>query len=112
MNIVRGASKRVPQQKLGWQFTAGCELWKSRSVFDFLFHFWLPIPKIYWKVYVLRVEVSCGDSGLWFGPIKKKNLSTQVRFKSDKILKQIWKNVKNGKNKFFKNHLESFGKYQ
>ena len=43
---------------------------------------------------VLRVEVSCGDSGLWFGPIKKKNLWELVSFKSDVFLMKILKILK------------------
>ena len=70
----RGQANEPPQQKLGWQFTAGCTLWKLTSVFNFLLHFWLPIPKIFRKVDVLWLEVSCGDSGLWFGLIKMARL--------------------------------------
>ncbi len=42
---------------------------------------------------VLRVEVSCGDSGLWFVPLKIKNLFGQVSFKSDDFLKK-WEKTK------------------
>ena len=49
------------------------------------------------KVDVLRLEVSCGDSGLWFGPIKIKVLLSQVSFKSDIFwenfeIHEKWKN--------------------
>ena len=47
------------------------------------------------KVYVLRLEVSCGDSGLWFGPIKKKNLLGQVSFKSDDFFDENFENFEN-----------------
>ena len=40
---------------------------------------------------MLRLEVPCGDNGLWFGPIKIKNLFGQVSFKSDDFLETKFK---------------------
>ena len=87
----------IPKQYASWSSWASAPSWKLRSVFNFLLHFWLWNQKSYWKSYVLRLEVSCGDSGLWFGLAKIKNLLIYMSFKSDDFWEIFEKT--NGKNK-------------